>query len=56
MRLPSYQNGGQIGAVKNLGTVSFNIGNNAYPVLGEVNVINKLKEAIERENLVRTNN
>lgn len=56
MPLPSYAVGGQIGGIKNLGTISLNVGTNAYPVLGDVQVIKKLKEAIERENLMRTNN
>lgn len=56
MPLPSYTTGGQIGGIKNLGIVSLNVGTNAYPVLGDVQVMKKLKEAIERENLMRTNN
>lgn len=54
--IPRYADGGKVGGIKNLGSVNINAGGNSYPVFGETDVLSKLKDAIEKENLTRANN
>lgn len=41
--------------IKDLGTVELQIGGKGYPVLGETEVIGHLKDALEKEGLMRSN-
>ncbi len=50
-----YRTGGEISALPNMGRIELSVGNHAYPVIAQVDMIRELKTAIEKERLMRTN-
>lgn len=49
-----YQAGGEITGLQNMGRLELAVGNNAYPIMAQIDVIEELKAAIEQEGLLRT--
>jgi hypothetical protein len=50
-----YQTGGLAMALPDMGRIELAVGSTAYPVIAEIDVINELKAALEKEGLMRTN-
>lgn len=50
-----FQGGGVVPAFKDMGRVEIAVGSNAFPVMAEINVIEELKNTLEREKLMRAN-
>lgn len=46
-------NGGMVGTLPDMGSITINAGGGAFPVMGKIDIINELKTALRREALVR---